>query len=84
MHILDIMDGAWSAASKVCLTSHRLQTAAGGELMVLICPLGENVRLGDLWEGVGNIICRSKFLLCAWECQKLQCPVCADCCGQWD
>lgn len=38
------------------LTSHRLQTAAGRKLMVMICPLGENVRLWDLWEGVGNTI----------------------------
>lgn len=36
----------------------------------------------DSWEGVRKIIWRSKFLLCARECQKLSHPVCTDCCRQ--
>lgn len=84
MGILGIVDGGMRCAQQgLCaLTSRRLQTAVGGELMVSICPWAEVVRLWDSWEGVRNIVWRSRFLLRAWERQRLLYPVCAACCRQ--
>lgn len=70
--------GAWSTASKGCVRSHptgskQLQEENWWWWFALWVKMSSS---WDCWEGVRKIIWRSKFLLCAWECQKLSYPVC--------